>query len=122
MRHEPYNVFVLLEPPNMTNILQPLDVDVNRSYREYYRGNYHEYIVKAMKEPLLQTKARNPKYLATIWYKWTLDWVASKEAAKIMRAFTLCGLVSKEEFEVAALHPPLRELLAGDVDMEIGDQ
>jgi hypothetical protein len=69
MRHEPYNVFVLLEPPNMTNILQPLDVDVNRSYREYYRGNYHEYIVKAMKEPLLQTKARNPKYLATIWYK-----------------------------------------------------
>ncbi|KAE9050577.1 hypothetical protein PR001_g2244 [Phytophthora rubi] len=88
-RLEAFNVFVLVVPPNMTNILQPLDVAVNRSYQEYYRDQYDEYLGKALKDPLLQTKAGNakvPRY-ATV-AQWTLDWVASKDSASIKRAFT----------------------------------
>ncbi|KAE8966458.1 hypothetical protein PR002_g28358 [Phytophthora rubi] len=107
----------------MTNILQPLDVAVNRRYQELYIDQYDEYLGKALKDPLLQTKAGNPKVppYATV-AQWTLDWVASKDSASIKRAFTLCGLVNKQEFDTDDLHPPLRELLAADVDMELWNQ
>ncbi|KAE9007485.1 hypothetical protein PR003_g5671 [Phytophthora rubi] len=58
-RLEGFNVFFLVVPPNMINILQLLDVAVNRSYQEYYRDQYDKYLGKALKDPLLQTKAVN---------------------------------------------------------------
>ncbi|EEY69979.1 uncharacterized protein PITG_06527 [Phytophthora infestans T30-4] len=44
------------------------------------------------------------------------------DASSIVRAFALCGLVRKEDFNVKALHPPLRDLLAADVDMDRWNQ
>ncbi|GMF66706.1 unnamed protein product [Phytophthora fragariaefolia] len=115
---ERYNIYVMLVPPNLTNLLQPLDVAVNGSYQEYYRSKYDEYIGMALRDNLLQTKAGNPKvprYDAVA--QWTLDWVASKSAAGYKIAFNLCGVVAQEDFNMNNLHLPLKATLAPDSDM-----
>ncbi|RLN44975.1 hypothetical protein BBJ28_00005718 [Nothophytophthora sp. Chile5] len=102
-----HNVFVLIIPPNLTNMLQPLDVAVNRGYQEFYRSRYDEYIAKALVDPVLQTPAGNlkvPRYSEVA--QWTLDWIATKTVADITRAFQLCGLVPRESFLASVLHPP----------------
>ncbi|KAE9347088.1 hypothetical protein PR003_g7099 [Phytophthora rubi] len=84
-------------------------------YQEYYRSKYDEYISKALREPLLQTKAGNPKvprYDAVA--HWTLDWIASKTEDDVKKAFRLCGLVAKEDFDMDRLHAPLKALLSAD--------
>ncbi|ETM97929.1 hypothetical protein PPTG_19925 [Phytophthora nicotianae INRA-310] len=65
-----------------------------------------------------KTKAENPKvprYDAVA--QWTLEWVASKTAEDVKKAFTLCGLVAKEEFEMDKLHAPLKGILRTDFNI-----
>ncbi|OWZ09465.1 hypothetical protein PHMEG_00017828 [Phytophthora megakarya] len=106
-----YNVFVLLLPPNLTNLLQPLDA--------FYNDRIDEYIGQAFTDSALQTKQGNPKvpHYRTV-SQWVLDWMHKKTAADIKRAFRVRGLVTKEEFDVKELHPPLRELIESTIDLE----
>ncbi|KAL3701566.1 hypothetical protein R1sor_019588 [Riccia sorocarpa] len=66
-----YIVFVVIVPPNLTSILQPSDVGVNRSYQKYYSTCYDEYISRVLENLELQTKAGNPKVPG---YRQVSDW------------------------------------------------
>uniref|UniRef100_H3H4H5 DDE-1 domain-containing protein n=1 Tax=Phytophthora ramorum TaxID=164328 RepID=H3H4H5_PHYRM len=117
-RLERYKIFVLLVPLNLTNLLQPLDVAINRSYQEFYRSKYGDYIDTALRDPSLQSKAGNPKmsHYAKM-AQWTLDWVVTKSGDSVKKAFTLCGLVAKATFKMDELYAPLKAILKPDLDM-----
>jgi hypothetical protein len=111
------NVFLKLIPPNMTGLLQPLDVAVNRSFQQFYGDRYNLYMAKVVEknDPNAMTKAGNikmPKYQEiSIWLK---DWMKTLTAEFITKAFELCGLVSSANFNLEKLHKPLRDCFDDD--------
>ena len=122
----------------MTNILQTLDVAINRGYQAYYQICYDGYIAQALEDTCLQTKAGNPKVPSYMTVSsWTLDWIKTMTQECIRNSFTIKGLVPKCDFELAKLHPPLKalfeakycseswdalfgELLSSDFELEVG--
>lgn len=110
----------MLVSPNLTNLLQPLDSAINRSYQEYYLSKYEHNTSRALWNPLLQNKNKAgnsevPRYDAVA--QWTLAWVISKDVADIKKLFRMFGLVAKENFKMDKLHPPLKAILSHDFDM-----
>lgn len=57
---EKYKVFIILIPPKLTELLQPLDVCINRSFQESLTTSYDRYIEKAIDDSKFQTKVGNP--------------------------------------------------------------
>jgi hypothetical protein len=57
---EKQNIFIELVPPNMTAIMQPLDVVVHKSFQKAFGSSYDSYISEAIKNPAMQTKQVNP--------------------------------------------------------------
>ncbi len=47
----------LLIPPNLTNILQPNDVSLNKSYHDFYSGEYDQYLAESILHKKNVTKA-----------------------------------------------------------------
>lgn len=115
--YERMNVFFRIIPPNMTGLLQPLDVSVNCSFQQAYGDKYNEYMSKIVEknDPKLLTKAGNikmPNYQdISIWIG---DWMKEQTKESIAKAFKLCGLVASEDFKVEDLHKPLRDCFTDD--------
>jgi hypothetical protein len=111
---EKLNIFLLMVPKNMTSILQPLDVAINRSFQQYYGKAYDTYLEKAINDSSMQTKAGNVKVPSSLTVtKWVADWAEHHVSVEmIQKAFKVCGIVpSAASFDVNALHQPLRDLL-----------
>lgn len=119
-RYERRNVFFSVIPPRLTGLLQPLDVAVNRSFQQYYVDQYNEHINQSISDVSKQTKAGNismPKYSEVS--KWVADWSEIFPKESVVKAFTLCGLVSSQDFGVEKLHKPLAECFAEDFEHEV---
>jgi hypothetical protein len=85
---EQYNVFVKLIPKNLTSILQPLDVAVNRSFQADYEARYDEYIQEALMNPDLQTRQGNPKCPTPMMVsEWALEWINKCNQEDVAKAF-----------------------------------
>jgi hypothetical protein len=111
-----HNIFILIVPPNLTNLLQPLDVAIHRSFQAFYDTHY-KYIEKAISGTVMQTKAGNPKCPDHLTVTtWCQKWINSFPLESIAKAFDVCGLVPTSRFNADALHPPLKALLAVDYD------
>lgn len=120
---EKHNVHVSIVPPNLTNILQPLDVGINRSFQQFYNDQYDLYIAQALGNPDMQTKQGNvkvpPYKLVT---RWILDWQESRAEADMRNAFSVCGICHPSEFSIEKLHPPLRALFDSNFDAVLWQQ
>jgi len=110
-KYAKYNIHFMLIPPNMTGLLQPEDVSLNRGFQQHYATNYDKYLADALEEdnPHFRTKAGNiksPNY--SLVSKWILEWIESLSHESVQKAFKVCGLVPRDEFDIYKLHDPLR--------------
>lgn len=110
--YEQRNVFLRIIPARMTGLLQPLDVAVNRSFQQAYNDHYTEHLSAAVNntDPTTRTKAGNVKMPGyQVISEWVSEWASDQTRDSIANAFKVCGLVSRDEFEVDRLHKPLRD-------------
>jgi hypothetical protein len=63
---EKHNVYTVMAPRNMTSILQPLDVIINRSFQQFYAKCYDKYLENAIENPQMRAKAGNLKVTTAI--------------------------------------------------------
>ncbi|GBG81698.1 hypothetical protein CBR_g32692 [Chara braunii] len=98
------NIHVLVVPPNMKRILQPLDVAINSGFLQYYTKMHDAYVSP-------QTMAGSPKFPSyEMITAWVAEWVKLRKADEVVNSFRVCGLVPKQDFDLDALHPPLKAL------------
>jgi hypothetical protein len=91
-----HNIFIVIVPPCLTNIVQPLYIAINRSFQAFYVTCFDKNIDKAIIDVRMQTKAGNtkcPDYLTVT--SWCQKWIESFPSASICKASAACGLVSK---------------------------
>jgi hypothetical protein len=91
-----HNCFVVIVPPCLTIIVQPLDIAINRSFQAFYVTCFNKNIDNAISDVRMQTKVGNPKcpdYLTV--NIWCQKWIESFQSASIAKASAVCGLVSK---------------------------
>ena len=117
-------MFVAIVPPNMTNILQPLDVAVNRSYQAFFQTYFDGYIAQALEDTCLQTKAGNPKVPSYMTVSnWTLVWIKTMTQECIQNSFAITGLVPAL-FEATYYRESWDALYCGllscDFELEVG--
>lgn len=121
-KYEKHNVFIKLIPPNLTPILQPLDVAVNKSFQTHYNDLYNEYIGTAITTQAMQTKSGNVKTPShgTI-SNWVWNWAKDFPTESIKNAFTCCG-IGIGPLNTDTLHQPLGELYQEGFDAQLWEE
>ena len=115
--YEKRGVHFIIIPPNMTGLLQPLDVGVNRSFQQYFNDRVTEYQAQALIDASLQTKAGNIKVPPPmLTSEFCRDWAKAQPASMWSNAFALTGSVPVELFDKEKLHSPLRDIY-NNIDM-----
>jgi len=115
-----YKIHIIFIPPNMTGILQPLDVATNRSYQQYFDDQYEKYLDTAMNstsnDMTYYTKKGSikiPSYNMVV--DWSVQWAYSFDGGKIRKAFESCciGCSDSEKY-----HTKLKQLLNHKFDLD----
>lgn len=117
------NIHFVLVPANLTSILQPLDVAINRSLQEFFRDCYNDYIQQAISDPDLQTGKGNiktPTY--SVVSDWISEWAVKFDKDKVKNAFGICGIGGFEDFDQDILHDPLKNLIINEMSLQEWNQ
>lgn len=113
------NVFFAVIPPNLTGILQPLDVAINRSFQQYFNDRSMEYQCESLEKGTNKTKSGNIKMPSTeLVTTWVVEWCDSLTSQHVSNSFDLCGLVPPDEFAVEKLHKPLKDIFDENITVE----
>ena len=72
------NIDIVMIPPNCTDRLQPLDVSVNKSVKEFLRQKFHSWYAESVSTQLNGTKAKEPidlrlSIVKPLGAKWLVD-------------------------------------------------
>lgn len=103
------NIHFAIIPARLTGLLQPLDVCLNRSFQQYFNDCTDAYQADSLREDNNKTKLGNVKMPSSeMVTRWTAEWCDSKSPEEIAKAFDVCGLVPRAEFDIENLHQPLR--------------
>lgn len=119
--YERMNVYFRIVPPNMTGMLQPLDVAINRGFQQSYGDRYTEFVAQAVqsKDASLQTGSGNVKMPTyALVSSWVSEWMKSLAPQSIAKAFELCGIVDPANFDLENMHKPLRDCFSDDFSAE----
>lgn len=110
-QYEAKGVHFAIVPKNMTGLLQPLDVCVNRSMQQYFNDRNDSYQEESINQNTNHTAKGNVKMPSSeLVTEWVAEWAAGLTDEHIKRAFDVTGLVPPEDFDVEKLYTPLREV------------
>lgn len=112
-------VFFVVIPPGLTGILQPLDVALNRPFQQHFDDCTNEYQAAALENNNNRTPKGNIRMPSTeAMTGWIVNWSNTVTPDMITKAFDLCGIVPKNEFDLEKLHKPLRDIYNRNVTVE----
>lgn len=113
------NIYMVVVPPRLTGLLQPLDVAVNRSFQQAFNDKNDLYQEESLAKGINKTFKGNIKMpSALLVTEWVNEWAEGVTADHIRKSFDVCGLVPRNEFSVDALHVPLRDVFNRNVSVE----
>ena len=81
------NKRLLFIPSGLTSVLQPLDVSINKLFKEEVRNKYAEYLIKNKDMSNKVNREDIIKWIADVWYS---DKIISK--LSIINTFKGCGI------------------------------
>ena len=115
-----YNTTVGVVPGGMTPLLQGIDTHINKSLKTDIKKKYRDFMRNGVVE---LTRGGNKKGSG---YQLLVDWCSEAWAAidkdLIIRSFVQTGVTNTGVLEVANLHTNLRDLLEGNVEVEVIQQ
>ena len=102
------DINVVLIPPNCTDRLQPLDVSVNKSVKEFLRQKFHSWYANSVSTQLDGTKPRQPvdlrlsvvKPLGAKWLVDLFDYMKTKPEI-IRNGFKEAGILESTTLDLA---------------------
>ena len=81
------NKRLLFIPPGLTSVLQPLDLSINKLFKEGIRYKYAEYLIKNKDTSNKVNREDIIKWISDVWYS---DKIISK--ISIINTFKACGI------------------------------
>ena len=109
---------VLMIPPKMTSVQQPLDVSLNSSFKAALRRGWLDWLINGPKEMNAKGYRRRPSYQAVV--DMVLKAVHSHSPESIKKSFRVCGIAADEEKVLEnELNERLKQLLVAPENAEM---
>ena len=101
---------VLVIPPKMTSVRQPLDVSLNSSFKAALHRGWLDWLINGPKEMIAKGDRQRPSYQAVV--DMVLKAVHSLSPESIKKSFLVCGISAEgEKVPENELNEHLKQLL-----------
>ena len=114
------NTTVGLVPGGMTPLLQGIDTHINKSLKTDIKKKYRDFMRNGVVELTRGGNKKGPGYQLLV--DWCSEAWAAIDKDLIIRSFVQTGVTNTGVLEVANLHTNLRDLLEGNVEVEVIQQ